>query len=260
MSNIRIQLLSILNREPSDSMNFIITKYILETIQHQKKLSMTEISAACNVSKASISRYCKRLGYEDYFEFQLSLATYKTSMNDNFYLENSESDNFLESYFNKVQEQINELNEGLDQQVMDTLVELIAAHDKVVLMGQVSSGFAAVSLQDNLTKLGKVVRTSQDFVEQKMLIETLEEEALVIVFSAGGKFFERIDPDVKRMSRVKLPKIYFVTISEGKHYSYVTETIVLGQRANYTSWLLLTIYSDLLYLNYRKRYIDGSVS
>ncbi|MEI5990839.1 hypothetical protein A5881_002344 [Enterococcus termitis] len=241
-------------------MNFIITKYILENIQYQKKISMTEISTACNVSKASISRYCKRLGYEDYFDFQLSLATYRTSIDDNFYLENSEGDNFFKNYFNKIQEQINELDEGLNQQVMDNLVKLIEEHDHVVLMGQVSSCFAAISLQDNLTKMGKVVRTSQDFVEQKMLIETLEEDALVIVFSAGGKFFERIAPDVKSMARLNLPEIYFITISDDKKYSYVAETIVLGQKNDYTSWMLLTIYSDLLYLKYRKRYIDHSVS
>lgn len=260
MSNIRIQLLSILNREPADSMNFIITKFILENIKYQKKISMTEISTACNVSKASISRYCKRLGYEDYFDFQLALATYRSSINDYFYSENAEGENFLEGYFNKIHEQINDLDEGLDQPIMDSLVGLIEKYDNVFLMGQVSSGFAAVSLQDNLTKLGKVVRTSQDFVEQKSLIETLGDDALVIVFSAGGKFFERIAPNSKSMSRLRLPKIYFITTSAVKKIPYVAENIVLGQKADYTSWMILNIFSDLLYLKYRKKYMDGSVS
>lgn len=260
MSNIRIQLLSILNREPADSVNFIITKYILENIKYQKKISMTEIANACNVSKASISRYSKRLGYEDYFDFQLALATYRVSKNDYFYLDGIESDNLFESYFKKIQTQVDHLSDNLDLEEIEQLVNLINNSDTVFLMGQVSSGFAAVSLQDNLTKLGKVVRTSHDFVEQKELIETLGKDALVIVFSAGGKFFERIEPNNISMKRLKKPTIYFITIDETKEYSYVDQTIVLGQKTDYSSWMLLNVYSDLLYLNYKRKYGDESVS
>ena len=36
MSNIRIQLLNIINRESPDSMNFIIAQYILENLERKK--------------------------------------------------------------------------------------------------------------------------------------------------------------------------------------------------------------------------------
>ncbi|EOH97441.1 MurR/RpiR family transcriptional regulator [Enterococcus pallens] len=260
MSNIRIQLLSILNREPADSVNFVITKYILENIKYQKKISMSDMANACNVSKASISRYSKRLGYEDYFDFQLALATYRVSKNDYFYLNAIESDDLFNNYFSKVKNQVDYLSDNLDLGEIEHLVELIKSHDNIFLMGQVSSGFAAVSLQDNLTKLGKVVRTSHDFVEQKELIETLEDDALVIVFSAGGKFFERVEPNPITMQRLKKPTIYFITIDETKDYSYVNQTIVLGQETDYSSWMLLNVYSDLLYLNYKRKFDDESVS
>ena len=52
MSNIRIQLLNVINRESSDSMNFIIAQYILENLDRRKVITTKELADNCNVSKS----------------------------------------------------------------------------------------------------------------------------------------------------------------------------------------------------------------
>ena len=67
MSNIRIQLLNVINRESSDSMNFIIAQYILENLDRRKVITTKELADNCNVSKSSISRFCRKIGYEGFY-------------------------------------------------------------------------------------------------------------------------------------------------------------------------------------------------
>lgn len=260
MSNIRIQLLNIINRDSPDSMNFIIAKYILENLERMKVISTKELAEECKVSKSSISRFCRKIGYEDFMELQISIATYNSNVNDQFpRLEENTTKNFIQSYFECTKENIDYLEKHLDIEVLEQLVQDIHDYQRVVLMGHVQSSFPAFSLQHYLTILHKFVYSTQDLNEQKEMLEKFDDRNLIIIFSAGGKFLERVLDRTSVMNRRNTPKIYIITANKTKHFPFVYKYIELWETFNYASSVGLEIYSNLIWLMYRKKYTDFEI-
>ena len=89
------------------------------------------------------------------------------------------------------------------------------------------------------------------------MLETLDDRNLIIIFSAGGKFIERVLDRMNVMNRKHLPKIYIITANKTKHLSFVYKYIELKDSFNYTSPIILDMYSNLISLIYRKKYSDS---
>ena len=148
MSNIRIQLLNVINRESSDSMNFIIAQYILENLDRRKVITTKELADNCNVSKSSISRFCRKIGYEDFMELQYAIATYNSFIAERFsHIDGVTTKDYVVNYFERSKEIINYLNQNMDTDTLEELVKDIHDYKRVVLMGHVQSSFPAISLQ-----------------------------------------------------------------------------------------------------------------
>lgn len=157
MSNIRIQLLNVINRESSNSMNFIIAQYILENLDRRKVITTKELADNCNVSKSSISRFCRKIGYEDFMELQYAIATYNSFIAERFsHIDGVTTKDYVVNYFERSKEIINYLNQNMDTDTLEELVKDIHDYKRVVLMGHVQSSFPAISLQYYLTILHKL--------------------------------------------------------------------------------------------------------
>lgn len=257
MSNIRIQLLNIINREDYNSMNFIIAKYLLENLERKKTISTKELAQECNVSKSSISRFCRKLGYEDFLELQIAIGSYHSFGDERFSnLKGDSTGELIQSYFQCIQNTIDRRGQFFDTEALEALVRDIHDYERVVVMGHVQSAFPAVSLQHYLTILHKFVYCTQDISEEKEMLETFDERGLIIIFSAGGKFIERVLDGMGVMKRKHLPKIYMITCSRTKHLPFVSKYIELMESYNYTSPVFLEMYSNLISLVYRRMYTD----
>lgn len=246
MSNIRIKLLTIINKESLDSVNYIIAQYILENLTKMRHLSNTELAHECNVSKASISRFCKKLGYDDYFNLQIEIASYNARDHKG----NQDNDK-IQNYLLDVVDSSAALMDNLDSETLKELVTDIKNYDRVVLMGQVQSSLPAFSLQHNLTLTGKYVYCTQDLEEHRSMLNKLRQDTLVIVFSSGGKFFDRVLNVERYLKGKDIPKIYFITANESEHYPFIHKNIELLHEYNHTSNILLNMYSDLIYFEYK---------
>ena len=136
MSNIRIQLLNIINRESPDSMNFIIAQYILENLERKKVVSTKELADECKVSKSSISRFCRKLGYEDFLELQIAIGSYNSFIEERFTdLKGENTHALIQNYFLDIKEIINHLDQSLEVEVLEELVKDIHDYERVALMG-----------------------------------------------------------------------------------------------------------------------------
>lgn len=72
-----IRLFSVINTELPASIDYQIAKYLLENIQIIDISSTTSLAEQCNVSKASISRFCKKIGLNDFFELRAQIFNFK---------------------------------------------------------------------------------------------------------------------------------------------------------------------------------------
>lgn len=252
MSSIRIRLLSIINHEEMDSTNFVIAKYLLEKIDVLNTISTKEISEECNVSKASISRFCRKIGYEDFQELQYGFITFDPGFANKYRMKTKKpEEEIIHTYLSNVHSAVSNLEETLDFDLLNELVIDMQKYDRVVLMGQVQSSFPAFSLQNDLTSLGKFMYCTENMLEQEKMLKESTEQDLIIVFSAGGRFFERTLSNMKVMNRLNLPKIYFITCNLKYKYEFVYRHIALEKEYGFTSQITLSMYANLITLHYR---------
>lgn len=81
MINLGTTLLGIINTTSYHSINHQIATYVLENLERFDYLNEPELARACSVSKSSVNRFCKELGYESFARFQSDVLRFRRRNN-----------------------------------------------------------------------------------------------------------------------------------------------------------------------------------
>jgi DNA-binding MurR/RpiR family transcriptional regulator len=126
-------------------------------------LTITDLAQHCGTSLSTVARFCQTLGYSGYREFRMEVASAisrEAAERDRFGLADSDinpDDSAAEVVaklaFHEVLA-IEQTAEGLDVDVLDRVVDAIAAAGHVDLYGFGASGLTAQDLQQKLARIG----------------------------------------------------------------------------------------------------------
>lgn len=195
-----------------ESTNRQIASYVLDNLERIDFLSTGSLAAACNVSKSSISRFCRELGYEDFYHFQLDALRYTRNYFSKFEIKATEGRTLTDCYLERAQQNIGQLKTRLEDEKLQKLAADLVNYPHVILMGNMQSGDIAYILQHNLFIAGKATTVAVSLREQQMLLQDIKPNTLVIVFSVSATFFHCLNmPDLLN-SRPKGVKLCLVTI------------------------------------------------
>lgn len=249
MYKLSIILLAVLNNEEKNSVDFTIAKYILDNVDNLKNISVMDLSNACHVSKSTISRFCRKIGLNDFLEIRQELY------NVNFYRDekfNYKLNDGNESYVLKVANQLIKLHNVLDYTMIDKLVKDIYNFPRVVIVGHMQSYQAAINLQENLFVSRKITVCPSAFSLQLNYFKNCNKDDLIIVFSNEGEFFERIFARKTEITELREPKVYFITSNKKvKNYNYTDEIIWVPDNNNLVSHpIQFNLISDIISIAY----------
>ncbi|WP_136709495.1 MurR/RpiR family transcriptional regulator [Agromyces sp. H66] len=125
--------------------------------------TITELAQRCGTSLSTVARFCQTLGYSGYREFRMEVASAisrEAAERDRFGLADSDispDDSAAEVVakiaFHEVLA-IEQTAQGLDVEVLDRVVDAIAAAGHVDLYGFGASGLTAQDLQQKLARIG----------------------------------------------------------------------------------------------------------
>ena len=207
MAYLPVKLLGVINTTPVESTNRQIASYVLDNLEKIDFISAGSLAAACNVSKSSVSRFCRELDYEDFYHFQLDALRYTRNYFDKFKIEAEEGGTLTECYLERARQSIEQMKTRLDDGQVRQLAADLVSHPHVILMGNMQSGDIAYILQHNLFIAGKPATVAVNLREQRMLLQDIKSHTLVIIFSVSATFFHYLDmPDLlkERPEGVKL--------------------------------------------------------
>lgn len=189
MRRLPILLMGLLNSEANDTVNYNMAYYLLNHMDTMESMNIGDLARQCNVSKATVSRFCRDLGFESFYEMRMDFA-------DNEYIEGALSTVRVqndEEYFTDVKTFADQMLVNVTQEALDKLANMIMNHENVVIMGHIQSGNAALMLQHDLWSMcGRVTQVLNRPSEQQSFFEDVEKPTLVILFSIHGKFFTDI--------------------------------------------------------------------
>lgn len=260
MSYIITILQDLLIQEKPTSSNYIIAKYLISHVDDVNHITTQSIAEDCHVSKATISRFCRNIGLEDFMELKMLLRAYYPDLEKKFYFERN-TQNYVEDYIQNIENKIHTFQQQIDRNVLDSLIDDIYHYETVILMGHMQSANITFSLQQDLRPLNKFVECCHDFTEQKNTLIHSQENVLIIVFSATGSFFKATLGRENFMKKNNHPKIYLITTNIFRKPTYIDTVIQLDQDYNYASSLIfMQIYANLIAIGYKEKFVSKNVT
>jgi len=201
-----IVLLSELAAGKEDSNNCRIARYLLDRLDHLEDVSVELLAEECFVSKATVSRFCRDIGLEDFTELRGLLR--QTEKTFTLYGKGLPPKEQGLDFCERVHESLSLVAGTIDYAALDRLAQEICGAKRVAAFGLLKAETAAISLQSDLVMLGRNAITKVSFREQVEFLAAAQPSDLVIIFSYTGIYFDYGLPrDVLHGG----PKVWFVT-------------------------------------------------
>lgn len=224
-----------------------ILNYMLDNQLTVESMTISSLAAAAHVSKSSVIRLTKKLGFSGYSELKYFLKSSKDNPNNNLYdvLANQRKD-------------LEDTKKYLDQLDFEPFIHLLANANIVYCYG---TGYAQKNAANEFSKslLGCQVRSMvlPAKTEFDVSMSAFTKQDLVIFISLSGETDE-MKEDLKIL---KLRQIPFVTITEfsqnymsslanySLHY-HVTPMVIHGQSRQLHSFITLNLLLDTVIRRY----------
>lgn len=169
-----------------------VADFILSSGDQAAHLSISDLAEKCGVSDATISRFCRRLGYQGFAEFKLSLANAAVRVSPEGKLLTGEiqPEDSLEDVSRKIyvadMEAITHTMEVLEPESVHRAVELMTKARRVYCMGSGGSMLIAMETAHLFSTVSPKFTAVNDSHMQAMTVATATEEDVVLYFSYSG--------------------------------------------------------------------------
>lgn len=242
-----------------DSIDHMIARYMKDHIESIHQMTIEEIANGCFVSKAKISGFCKKLGYDNYIAFKDECSRYVLEKDIVIsYLEENDEIDFKEH----VQLSFQRIRDGLlqvNQKMIDTLVQEIYQAEYIYAYGV---GYS------NL--LCRYFQYDMDFFEKKVIVldEKLHKEvpikegSILIVFSIEGFCFQFDTRLIRKLNKYPFRKWIITTdcIHDDILSLFQNSLVIPTSGADMKDRrILLRYFMDVLIGRYHYRYADKAV-
>lgn len=185
-----------------------IARCMLENLDYlvDDELSINELAELCYTSTASVSRFVRKVGFDNYKDLQKNLKDLPYEQKEallDFGVQNNrpiDLNEYVRELEHEIHASLHEFMDTFDFSNAEKLSDAIYHAPKVILLASHTTGNIAEILQRSLLMVGKYVEYYPQRKEQVLAMDTLDDETLVIVFSLEGTYaraHEVIEPLMK---------------------------------------------------------------
>lgn len=178
-----------------------IVDYVLEHQKETQYISITDLSAACDVAVSTISVFCRKLklaGFND-FKLELAKATLITgehaapSPANEEILQQDSMATVMEKTYSTVQDALGKAYHMLQESAVCRAVELLSGARQVICLGQGNHSVVAQAAYSQFSTVSHKFKTIQDSHLQTVAMATLSSEDVVLYFSYSGATHELLE-------------------------------------------------------------------
>jgi Transcriptional regulators len=249
---LNIVLFSILDSEDEESNDYIIAKYLLENYNQLPGATLSEISEQCHVSKAAISRFCKKIGLLDYIDLQMLIRERHKKNQKN--LSNLTITEQKTMYHDMICQANKNIEIVMENPLVEQLIKDLIVYNNVYIFGHLQASHIAYTLRANLAILSKFCYCTQTWQTQKEKITSASSKDLFIIFSSTGDYFKRIDCNMNRLES-RGAKVYVVTFEQGAKYlnDFVNKIFIGKEAEDPFANILMNLFVN--YVSFRLNYL-----
>lgn len=175
-----------------DSTEFHIADMLVRNMKNLSEMSIQETADLCAVSKSTMSKFVRDLGFDDYLDFRLEVKRgkekelYNTGARCN--ITDYIRDNGIEQYEKVLLRDIYKVFYERDEEQLKRLVKDIHDYPNIAAFGFSYSEMAAMNFQHKMHYYQRFVYTALNDGRQEAYIKQAREDTLLIIFSNSGKY------------------------------------------------------------------------
>jgi len=212
-----------------------LADHILQQVSYIPYVSMDSLAEEVNISKTTIIRFCKKIGFKGFKDFKIGLLKFisiKSSqsisgadipeeLNENF-----DPKNLLYLVVQSNLEMINDLNDINKPGDLGHAIDLIMNAQKVVLIGVGSSTPVVMDAEQRFVRLGIDCYASIDTHFQAMRALSLVSDDLVLAVSYSGHTKDIYE--CLRIARKKGAKVISITSFPSSPIAKIADCVLLS--------------------------------
>lgn len=243
-------VLSILLRQINSSIKkgnaYDIAKALLEHYDEIPDLTIHELADACYISSASLSRFIRTIGFDQYAEFRnackksigidvdYSYKVAKASVED--------MQPILERYTESIKENISFTYEHMDYKQLERITTLMFEAKELAFFGLEFATLIGQHFQIKMASMNKLVRLGMTYEEQVEVAMHLQQGAVAFVASLEGGYFYRND-EIMDILKEKHVSIIALTMNEHtKMLKGVDEILICNKENSNTEGRITLLY------------------
>lgn len=184
--------------------NYDIAQGLLRNYTRLGSMSLRQMADACFVSKASLSRFCRFMGFESFAEFKEAVDGIDYRVTDDYSRAfRSELLEDREAAFNTYRSAVVDVLGGVmtqdDQAVLDEVLDVLDGAGRIAYFSHHFLWHIGRYFQGKMLPLGRYVELYQAHAHQEDVAASLGKGDVAIVCSLNGSFFSHYDELTKRI-------------------------------------------------------------
>lgn len=238
-----------------------IIQFILKSPEDVSVMSVRELARVTFTSPSTVTRFCKKTGFNDYKDFQRSLMYENAMRKEAITDKNSEikKDDSIEQLVNKIIYKsivsLEETKSLIDLEILDGSVSVIQKAKRVAFFGMGASLLVAKDACLKFMRVNKVCIVNEDFHAQLVQAKNMTNEDAAIIISYSGMTREMVEC-AEILKDVGVPIIAITCYHESPlskisdYNLYVTATEFEFRTGKLGSRLSQLAVIDMLYVTY----------
>lgn len=216
-----LNILGLIVNEGSANADFAIAKYILSNIDRLQAITVNELIDSSFVSRSSIRRFCRKLGYGNFSELQTSLTDiiFPSNIHLREFISIKEYRNNLTS---GLTEMIADINSAVTDETIANLAKLLQNHEDIVFLSSNNTSSNLIKFQQELFYVKKIIRLITANFDLNSTQKNSNANTLIVVVSISGVFSSAVEETVKAMKGNKI----LITANRNEYLSRSYDQVV----------------------------------
>lgn len=175
-----------------------LANFIFETPEFILQNSILDVAAACDVAEATVSRFCRLLGYKGYHDFKIAVAKSLSENGTNDLLHEPISlDAPVQTTAQHLlaihTQALNETNLLISEENLKKAVELLVSAKRIMFLGMGSSLISAMEVYNKFLRVTPNVSINLESHMQMRAASLLSKEDVAVIISHSGSTREIVD-------------------------------------------------------------------
>lgn len=255
MGSVANILLNYMNSINKSDNYFDVCKNVLKNLNRMEHININDLADLCFVSPATISRFCKHMGFSSFQEFK-KLCSVNLNIETDYsrrLLEASKmnSKEAVEHYTKSVIDNIQSSYNQLDIDNVDIIARKINETNEVAFFGMQFLYNMGVHLQSRFIMMGKLIEAYLSYEEQLECARNLNSNSIAIIASVEGSYFYRCIEIVEELKKNGVKVILFTQNTNSKLASLADEILICGNSNNDNEGRYAVLYMmEILIMRY----------